>query len=282
MVQSILEKLPDVKVCSDPYPHLVIQDCLELHYYEALAKAFPPLEFIAADEKPAQNTVYLRSSDRVLGRPEIPGIWQDFFEYHTSRRIFEDFVAGWSEVIYRTHPKIEQILGKPLSDADVGVRVPGKRKSEENASHDLVLDCLFGMNSPVEELSVSRGPHVDSPAKLFSALLYFRDPEDESRGGEYTTFKPRGRAIPRNMYKAIPEDRVEEVGSVPYRANTLVIWLNSAHSIHAVSPRTLTSLPRRYIAITAESYARRVQDPFFAHHTPWNTPLHRLRTALRP
>ena len=56
MVQSILEKLPDLKVCSDPYPHLVIQDCLEVEYYEALAKAFPPLEFVAADEKPAQNT----------------------------------------------------------------------------------------------------------------------------------------------------------------------------------------------------------------------------------
>ena len=39
-------------------------------------------------------------------------------------------------------------------------------------------------NSPVRTPSTVRGPHLDSPFKLFAALLYFRAPEDDSSGGD--------------------------------------------------------------------------------------------------
>lgn len=47
---------------------------------------------------------------------------------------------------------------------------------------------------------------------------------------------------------------VERIADVPYRANTLVMWPNMPYSLHGVSPRPLTTVPRRYLKVSAECY----------------------------
>ena len=46
---------------------------------------------------------------------------------------------------------------------------------------------------------------------------------------------------------------VEPVGTIPYRRNRLVVLVNTPASLHGVSPRGVTSVPRRYINILGEA-----------------------------
>jgi hypothetical protein len=66
----------------------------------------------------------------------------------------------------------------------------------------------------------------------------------------------------------LPSDVARE-RTVPYASNTLVAFVNSAYSIHGVSPRSAASLARRYINFVAEV-------PFNLFNTPRVGPLDRL------
>jgi len=49
-------------------------------------------------------------------------------------------------------------------------------------------------------------------------------------------------------------EKVERVKQVPYSANTLIMWINVPHSLHGVTPRSVTDIPRRYVNFVSESY----------------------------
>ena len=174
------------------------------------------------------------------------------------------------------HPRLEDNFGKPLEAFTVGVRSPGKWDSAANRETDVVLDCLFGVNSPVKTPVPARGPHVDSPAKLFSTLLYLRDPEDDCEGGAFELYAPKGRLYPRRYYKKIPEHRVTRVKQVPYQANTLVGWLNGARAIHAVEPSV--SGPGAHC--DCECYGGREARGLFLQDPSWSSLTGRLRNLF--
>ena len=122
--------------------------------------------------------------------------------------------------------------------------------------------------------------------------MYFRRPEDDSTGGDLQFYRyknPRHRFDPRApvdpafvesagipSLKQVDDRLVEAVEAVPYEPNTLVMWVNTPHSIHGVSPRSITEFPRRYVNLLGECYAARPEG-FFAKgcKKPW------WKTALR-
>ncbi len=267
------------RIETDPYPHLVIENALPADLYEHLEQQYPALDYVAAGGTPANNTIYLRSAHDVLADGSVDDAWLRFFEYHTSAAFYADVLTVWGTELAHNYPDLEAHFGKPAADFSVGRRLPGKRKNPANRQCDVMLDCVFGSHSPVTEVSVARGPHVDNPAKMFSALLYFRADDDDSSGGDYELYRPAGKLYPRRGYKSIDPHRVERVKSLPYRPNTVISWLNTALSIHAVAPRSITPHTRRYVAVTAECYGR--GDGYFLQHDDWNTPLARLKSLLR-
>jgi len=277
---NILGRATPADIRLDPYPHILIHDALPEHIFEALAASFPSLEYVAREEATLNNKACLRAAADVVGDPAVSDIWQDFFDYHLSRDFFDQFVNLWGETVARTHPGIEQNFGRPLRSFEVGTRTAGKGTASANRDPDIVLDCVFGINTPVRTETAVRGPHIDSPFKLFSSLLYFREPHDDSEGGEHEFYKLRRRMYPKRRLKKIPERYVRPVGTIPYRANTLLFWLNSAMSIHGVSPRLVTEVPRRYVAVMGECYGGGMKDGFFAQNPEWNTTMGRVRSWL--
>lgn len=267
------------RIDRDPFPHLVVDDVLPPELYAELEAAFPEIEYVADGEPIVNNRTYLRTSDRILADPELSPLWREFVERNTGREVFESVVEIWGDDIARCHPGLEQNFGKPL-EAFETARRRGKGDSEANRAADLMLDCQFGINSPVEERSASRGPHVDRGAKLFSALLYLRHEKDASGGGEYELYRLKRGPFPRSRMKKVPARYIECVKRIPYRANRLVTWLNTPEAIHAVSPRDVTEYPRRYLAISGESFGGARPSGFFSHFEAWDRPLGRLRAAL--
>lgn len=267
------------RIVTDPFPHLVVEDILPPDAYDALEAHFPSVEYIADGEPIENNRTYLRTSDRILADPELSDLWRDFVETNTAPNVLGHALGIWGDELARCHPGLEANFGKPISQFE-SIRRSGKGDSEANRRADVVLDCQFGVNSPVREMSAARGPHVDRGAKFFSALLYFRDEKDESSGGEYELFRLRGRPFPQNKMKKIPPSYIECVKRIPYRANSLVMWMNTPDAIHAVAPRTVTEYPRRYIAISGECFGGARPSGFFSHFPEWDRPLARLRTRL--
>ncbi len=266
----------------DPFPYLVVENILPADVYAELEANFPSIEYVAElaeGEQIENNTTYLRTSDRILADPELPALWRTFVETNTSAAVFETACAIWKQDIESRHPGLEANFGKPLESFETARR-HGKGDSEANRRADLMLDCQFGINSPVRERSTSRGPHVDRGAKLFSALLYFRDPADASEGGEYELYRLRRGPFPQRKMKKVPDRYIECVRRIPYRANALVMWLNTPDAVHGVAPRSVTTFPRRYIAISGECFGGARPSAFFSHFPAWDTPLGRLRSEI--
>ena len=61
---------------------------------------------------------------------------------------------------------------------------------------------------------------------------------------------------------------VERVRTVPYRANTLVLFSNSPAAIHGVTPRSVTQAPRRYMNFLGECYRGKSSEYFYAGDRP--------------
>jgi hypothetical protein len=255
---SVLDRVGASDVRRSPYPHVVIENCLPPEYFDALAASYPSngeiVEFCRAnpyrkfgfDEgETRQNHRYDISAFQVSDRPlDLPDIWRQFVEYHTSDAFYREVVGILGADIQRTYPSLEKRLGKPLHDFSTGVRF--------RSSCDISLDCQIGINTPATTTSSARGVHTDATTELFAILLYFTMPGDDTPGGDLEIF--RWRNSKRRVFVGSEADpaAAELVDTVKYRANTMVMFLNTADSLHAVTPREPSVHTRRLVNIIGE------------------------------
>jgi hypothetical protein len=281
---SILDKARASDIRFDPFPHLVIKRALPDDLYDALAESYPSVHTVAGTTALKNNHLYLTSARDVIGQDRYSPLWQAFFAQHCSRAFYLQVIELWKEVLITTHPRISESYAKELCDFTTGIRQPGDTKNPANLAQDIQLDCQFGVNSPVRKATSVRGPHVDSHYKLFAALLYFRLPEDDSRGGELEFYRYRDERLnyrpgmpirrafvdeapPRMLYRIDPR-HVERVRTFAYEPNTLVMWLNMPCAVHGVSPREPTNWQRCYVNFLGESYVGK-HDGFFESRRPF-------------
>jgi hypothetical protein len=254
MTNSILSRLSEGDIVVSPFPYIHKTGALDSVHYDELAASFPSLERIAAGRPITNNKLYNLSAPDVVADKTMPEVWRNFFAYHCSRDFFRAFLNLWRAAIEQEYPDLGSRFGKPLDDLACAVRSPGKEKPASNFSADMMLDCQFGINSPVTEVSTVRVPHIDNPHKLFSAILYFRDPEDDSSGGDLQLYRLKTPSYRHNSKLDVPENVLTEDRVVSYQPNSLIMWLNTPRSIHGVTPRSKTNFPRRYINFIGESY----------------------------
>lgn len=239
----LLAEVPAEQVSSNPFAHVLVRPAIPADAFAELARTFPTLDRIAGPGPYPSNKAVRLNATQVLADSSIPGLWRDFFRHHVSGDFWRDIVRLLGPEMRRVFPKLEAEVGKPFEDWTV------VRRGEE-APHDLRLDCQFVMNTPVTQVSTVKAAHIDDSDKIFSGLLYFRDPADASSGSNLDLY--RWKREPRFLkHKAMDRD-VEVTATVPYQANTFIGFVNSIHAVHGVSPRSITGVPRRYINFIAE------------------------------
>lgn len=243
-VPHLLSAIEMRDIVTAPFAHVVRNEAVPAAVYEQLALSFPGLEtLVGSREAVGANVAVLMASQDVLKDPRIPSLWRTFFEYYTSADYWQEVVQIFAPEFRRAFPDLEERVGRAYKDWRV---VP--RGLEGTA--EVRLDCQFVMNTPVVKPSSVRTPHVDLGDKIFSAMLYFREPTDTSTGGDLDLY--RWHRAPRFIkHRVLPRD-IERVQTVPYAANTYVGFVNSEVAVHGVSPRSITSVPRRYINFIAE------------------------------
>jgi hypothetical protein len=240
----LLDKAQAADVEVAPYAHMVRQQALAPDTYLGLAAEFPSLEDILNGRRDVGNNEAVRMTVRqVLTENRVSRQWQDFFSYHTSQEYWHQITRIFAPYFRAEFPGLEERVGRAYEDWRV---VPRGFAGDA----DVRLDCQFVMNTPVTQTSSVKTPHIDLCDKIFSSLLYFRSPEDQVSGGDLDLYA--WHRSPRFIkHRALNSD-IDLVKTVPYAANTFLCFVNSAKAVHGVSPRALTSIPRRYINFIAE------------------------------
>ncbi len=244
---GVLARAESVSLQTDPFPHLLIDNALDPETYTSLAALFPSLDDVNRRGRRIQNNhLYLLSAPEVISNPQIAEAWRAFFRYHVSAAFWRDALPLVKEHLLTIHPDLEALAGRAIEDFRVAIRQKSSEFTEE-----ISLDCQFGVNSPVTRGSSVRSAHVDHPTKLFNALLYCRAPEDDTPGGDLVLYRCTGTPAYSNGSSILPT-RIVAAKRIAYRANRLVLFLNSPWSVHGVAPRPRTPHVRRYINFLCE------------------------------
>ena len=253
---SILSRASQADLVTTPYPHLIINDALAPEVFAQLAREYPSDEIIL-DGREAAETHFEYSAFKVLKDERVSPLWRKFIKYHTSKEFFLDLLQLAGPQLLALNPDLERKAGRKLEEFAIAMRPEGSAKPLAEGAN-ISLECQFSINY-TRQPRVVRGPHIDRPSQLFAALLYFRREDDESIGGDLgiceatTDIYPNPHAVKISTLPAeIDDSKVRTIKSIPYAPNTLVLFLNSARSIHAVSPRTPTPVPRRHINFSCD------------------------------
>ena len=246
-MQSLLTGITSADIRTDPYPHILVRDVMDPAVYAALSEGFPPFSKIGWDSPrpPPSNQRYQLSACQIVDHPDMPEVWKRFTALHSSPAFFAQVAAlfrdHWPQVLLRHlgGSLLGHSMGLFLRDNDKGLRI--------------LQDARIEINTPVTAgPSSSRGAHLDTPNRLFTGLLYLRHPDDDAVGGDLELFRwTRGPVGPLDSYR-LPDDAVEVVATIPYRANQLVMFPQGLNAIHGVGIRQPTPHTRRYVFISAE------------------------------
>lgn len=253
---SVLQNLKPEMIKLEPFPHVLIRDTLPEKIYQKLEESYPSTREICDIQ--LDETYQIQSNKRYQIRAELAlsndsplsHLWKEFVKYHTSDAFVNEFVKMFKEIIINKHPQLEKY---DFSKITHGIR-PYKNFNLLRTK-DLMLDCQVGVNSPVDQISSVRGPHLDSRNELFACLFYLRDKNDHSHGGKLELYQAKQEEdIKEQNVQKIDPNVVTKIDEISYQRNTSVLFINCLEAIHGVSQRETTSYPRRLVNIIGEMY----------------------------
>lgn len=219
----------------DPCPYFCIHNALPDALYQQLVEQYPEQHMMQTHKTHFQARRY-RQHEFVPDT--VTSLWQDWIEYHNSleykNRVLDLFEPALEKYYANITTKLKQA---PVSARHAGQ--PGSVQME-------VQFVLNGLQS-----DTVRTVHLDNSRELFAGLLYMRKPEDTSVGGDIQVYR---KLVDKPTFTGIREvdvTQVEPAGTVPYRANTMILFLNTVDSLHGVTPRLNANCVRRYVNIDA-------------------------------
>jgi hypothetical protein len=229
---SVLQKKPELVL--EPYPHFVIDNALPQDIYEQLEKEWPK-EQLLSTEPFDQGICYRLKADEMLKPKKVSNLWKEFTKYHTSMEFYKQMTKVFGDLV----PHMEDLTLSPRG-WDTG--------------HDKIgTDCQTVMHKPIDYSS--RTAHIDNPREIYAALLYMPYKEDRSTGGEFQIHETHDTIseVNKNGGREVKEKAGRIVKTIPYKANTLVVFCNnSTRCVHSVSARRDAVLHRRSVNIIAE------------------------------
>jgi len=237
---SVLQNKKNIKFKFDTFPYIIIDDALPANLYEELSSNFPSNEKIINGNEYKENFAYRYNAYNSLRDKDINNEWKEFINYHTSYNFLEEFYDIFGESIKKIYKAEKDKLYKK---DNIGVRF--EKKNYFN------LDCQFVINTPTSGETKVIEPHLDNPVEFYAALLYMKDDDDDSRGGNLTTYAFKNKP---SFYgkSRVREHNVNLIEEIEYKKNRLVMFLNSPYSIHGVTKRSKTNFYRKYINIIGE------------------------------
>jgi len=279
-VQSVLSGRRPADVSTQPFAHVVVENCLPWDLYDKLAATFPSDDQIlrmsrAGQRGPARcNQRHNASAHQILGKRTLHPLWEEFVRYHSSTEFFLEIVDVFGPAIRATHPTLETRLGRSLELLTPGIRFGHTDRGS------ISLDCQVAINTPVLQAGNARRIYAGAPQELFAMILYFRHENDDSTGGDLEIWRWKAGHQPVFFGKQANESDAEYVATIPYQANTLVAFINSEWALHCVSKRQPTPHSRRLVSIVGDVYRHLPQGLFVKRQKPFGRLRQRVKDLL--
>lgn len=237
---SVLNNYKNGKYNNYPFPYIIIDNALPADYYNELDLAFPNYEKIINKRQYFQNFAYRKNAAESLSDKGIPKIWKSFVRYHTSYNFVKEIFHIFGKDIINNYPPMKNNL---VQEHHCGIRFLEK--------NDFNLDTQFVINTPVDEKSSVIEPHLDNPIEFFAGLLYMRNIDDNSEGGNLCTYKFKKDPIFYGKSR-VKYDNVDLIEEIEYKPNRLVFFINTLYSLHGVSQKNISPHYRKYMNIIGE------------------------------
>lgn len=277
---DVFNRLDQAVVIDEPFPYVVVENFLEPDVCQKLLGEMPSLDVLTRGEPLESNKRFTLSQKECLGHIQISETWREVLRQGMSQEFLNRIVRLFGSHISREFPDFSQRFA-----ALPKLRVL-PRSSDKRPSDTVGLDAQIAVNTPVlTEGTTVRGPHLDRTNKLFIGLLYLRPEYDDSVGGDLELYAPTDPQPTFGPKRMLPREAVKLIRTVPYRCNTLVLFLNTPQALHGVSPRGTTRHPRYFLNLVGE-----MSEPLFdipildvtVKHPPRQNWLSRLLRGRRP
>ena len=240
---DLYASLTPAMIVDRPFPHIVLEGAVPPEACAKLVRAFPPLDTFGAGLPDAKKV--LRRSVHLAGLSEpLRGL----IEAHVRPAAFAALARVFGQAVRREYPGLETRFG-PLDALRVG-----QRHADGHDRCEVLLDAQPVVLAPVTRGVVGeRGPHVKGTNKLLEGLLFLPDPADDTPGGEMELYEPVPGHRPRFGARNQTRPRgLRAVRAVPYRAGTLVVWVNTPRSITRLAPRGASPWPVRFLSLPVQ------------------------------
>lgn len=249
---SVLQRATAQDLKIDPFPHLVIKNALPDDLAELLTQTFDVKLFDALKQSLAEQRKQALNNRRIdisyamsKQMQDVPEIWQQFLDYHSSQDFFKEFIQLFGDQITKKYRDIF-----PNKEALEALNTGIFQQDQLNV-YDLLMNTAMSINTPVIQTGSVRAIHTDHGDKLYSGLYYLRRPQDDSIGGNLQILKWKNNysELKKRFYyqEGVAPEHTEVVQEIPYGNNTFVMFINSLDALHAVTPREVTPYDRTFV-----------------------------------
>ncbi len=254
-----------------PFPHLVIENALPLDLYQELESTHPLssnslnqknilkgddiINKYIVDDRLHTTRFYPR-----IGVKEnlLSQVWIDFINFHTSDFFFRYVVNHlFGRDIHTTYPGLLEYVDN--NKVTLRKVIPSEQIERVSRNKNLVTHSVFVNNRPRNYQGfTSRTPHIDDPRQIYSILFYMRSKMDQSSGGGLEIYSKNNMSeclkydLSKGSGRSIVNGLGERYSLIPYKANTVVAFINTPESIHGVEPIFNQALDRRSFVLTGE------------------------------
>ena len=218
MNYSVLQKFKKKNIFYDPFPHIIIRDCLPQNLYSVLSKNYP-YNLVSNNGNNRRGSILSNQFEELKCED-----WKNFINYHNSIKFLDEIVD-----IFKDYLKNDQNLLNILN-------IEIKKKNFNAQNKNITFSSTIDYNTSVTSENSVRGFHIDKPTKFFSGLFYLREEQDNSSGGDLNIFSIKKAKI---------------LKTIKYDKNVLVLFINNKYSYHGVTTRSLTNSLRRFCFLSA-------------------------------
>ena len=240
---------------SHPFPFFLINNAYDEKTYDHLEKDYKLFHnYFQKNLRYKENNIRLQITTQEFINSKLfsNSIWKDFIEFHTSKVFFMQLVEIFRKDMEKIYPKIIDIIDKENNQENF----LNIRNEKNKKKFNFVADCQPGINTPTIYRSSVRESHLDNSAELFAGLFYLRDNLDNSSGGdlEVMEIKKNKKAIFYKKSLVQNQSDLHVYKEIKYDKNKVIFFLNTKDSIHRISPRSETNIPRNLTNIIFETY----------------------------
>lgn len=247
---SILSKLSPNEVIAAPFPHVAVENAADPELCRQLIREFPPVEVVTRGRPyKSSDKIYL-SANNARQASLLTAAWKRALRDYLQPCVWHDLVRLFRPHLLGEYPDFEQRFGR-MDELRVGLR-----ERDDFSKCDVLLDAKALMHTPVTgQPAAERNPHLKRLSAVFFGYLFLRPDEDDSQGADqaFYSLKPGAELLlDENQTLAPSLLNLEKV--IPYRRNTFVCFMNTARSIQAITPRSVTDTP--YLALHFTVYLK--------------------------